>query len=331
MLKMTRVIVLSFFVSAAQMSAAQNLVGVWEGFLNHTSCLDSRQLFNVKLTIQSDKNQYTGVIGYYLLYGNEDFSNVKPLFSFPFSAKFDGQSIAFNYYASQELELNQFMIGYYVLGKYGIALEYRKDGILETLSGMYRGSNGGKGDLKLRRQNEEAITAANNASLIATLRKQQLARKTIQQKPGAQQTVSPKHVWQRSDSLAALYAQEQKTVGKLNLRTDSVFQTIVLPDSLPYITLDLFDNAEIDGDSISVFVNEVLVMHKAVLSAKPIQYRLYKPVSGMQAKVRIVAENLGSIPPNTALAQVTTQAGLQRFLMQSDERTNGVIVFNWSL
>lgn len=319
------------FLSLGERLASQNLEGVWEGFLSHTSCLDSRQLFNVKLTIQSDKNQYTGVIGYYLIYGDEDFSKVKPLFSFPFSAKFDGQSITFNYYASQELELNQFMIGYYVLGKYGISLEYRKDGVLEILSGIYRGSNGGKGDLKLRRQSEETMNAANNASLIATLRKQQQARKTIQQKPGAQHTVSPKPVWQRSDSLAALYAQEQKTVGLLNMRTDSVFQTIVLPDSLPYVTMELFDNAEIDGDSISVFVNDVLVMHKAVLSAKPIQYRLYKPVSGTQAKVRIVAENLGSIPPNTALAQVTTQAGLLRFFMQSDERTNGVIVFNWSL
>ena len=71
------------------------------------------------------------------------------------------------------------------------------------------------------------------------------------------------------------------------------------------VTLSLYDNGEIDGDTVSVFVNNELVMSKVGLKASA-----YKQTIAIQAgeviQLTLFAENLGSIPPNTGLLVITT-------------------------
>ena len=71
------------------------------------------------------------------------------------------------------------------------------------------------------------------------------------------------------------------------------------------ITLSLYDNGEIDGDTVSVFVNNELVVSKVGLKATA-----YKKTIAIQPgeiiQLTLFAENLGSIPPNTGLLVVTT-------------------------
>ncbi len=76
------------------------------------------------------------------------------------------------------------------------------------------------------------------------------------------------------------------------------------------ITLSIYDNGEIDGDTVSVFVNNVQVVSNVGLSAQA--YKITIPVQKNQInKVELFAENLGRIPPNTGLLVI--YSGEQRY------------------
>jgi len=66
------------------------------------------------------------------------------------------------------------------------------------------------------------------------------------------------------------------------------------------IELDFYDNAEIDGDSISLFLNGKLIFEHIRLTEKA--YKVKIPLSDLQEtnELIMVAENLGAIPPNTS-------------------------------
>ena len=71
------------------------------------------------------------------------------------------------------------------------------------------------------------------------------------------------------------------------------------------LKLDFYDNAEIDGDSITVKVNKQVVLSHQRLTAKPVTTYVTVDLANPFVEVEMIAENLGSIPPNTALLIVT--------------------------
>ncbi len=89
----------------------------------------------------------------------------------------------------------------------------------------------------------------------------------------------------------------------------------------------IFDNGIIDGDSISVYINNMPVITNSTLSQKPICF----PVSFQEGtetnRVLIKAENLGKIPPNTGL--VVFELGKKRYELpvSADLKQNALIVF----
>lgn len=93
------------------------------------------------------------------------------------------------------------------------------------------------------------------------------------------------------------------------------------------IRLDFYDNGIIDGDSISVYVNNIPVITNKMLTTKPITTYVRIELNKPEQEVIMVGENLGSIPPNTALMIVT--AGEERYLLYlvSDEKKNALVRF----
>jgi len=79
------------------------------------------------------------------------------------------------------------------------------------------------------------------------------------------------------------------------------------------VRLDFYDNAQIDGDSITVLVDKQVVLTHQRLSAKPITTFVRIDLNNTFHEVEMVAENLGSIPPNTAILIIT--AGVNRYLL----------------
>lgn len=79
------------------------------------------------------------------------------------------------------------------------------------------------------------------------------------------------------------------------------------------IRLDFYDNAQVDGDSITVLVDKQVVLTHQRLSAKPLTTYVKIDLNNTFHEVEMVAENLGSIPPNTAILIIT--AGTNRHLL----------------
>lgn len=93
------------------------------------------------------------------------------------------------------------------------------------------------------------------------------------------------------------------------------------------IKIDLYDNGVMDGDTVSVYHNNELVVSGALLSQKPITFRVRVDAGEPRHELIMVAHNLGSIPPNTALMIVT--AGDQRheaFLSSSEQKNAKVLI-----
>jgi hypothetical protein len=77
------------------------------------------------------------------------------------------------------------------------------------------------------------------------------------------------------------------------------------------IRISLYDNGEIDGDTVTVFLNGKPVLAHQELTARAMNIYLTLDNSKDVNEVSLFAENLGKIPPNTALMVVTD--GVSRF------------------
>ncbi|HEY1872049.1 MAG TPA: hypothetical protein VGG71_13390 [Chitinophagaceae bacterium] len=95
------------------------------------------------------------------------------------------------------------------------------------------------------------------------------------------------------------------------------------------VIIKLYDNGEIDGDSISVFVDKQLKLSHKMLTASPIILTLNFDENNDEHEVVMVAENLGRIPPNTALMLI--YSGDKRYQAQitTDEQKNAVVKFKY--
>ncbi|RYE21201.1 MAG: hypothetical protein EOP51_16160 [Sphingobacteriales bacterium] len=108
-------------------------------------------------------------------------------------------------------------------------------------------------------------------------------------------------------------------------RNNTVIKTIEIENE--NIKVDLYDNGEVDGDSISVFLNGKLLMSHKKLSTQPLSINLSKEDLLENNELVMYAENLGSIPPNTALMIVTDGAKRYEVRITSDLQKSGTIKF----
>jgi hypothetical protein len=95
------------------------------------------------------------------------------------------------------------------------------------------------------------------------------------------------------------------------------------------ITLNIYDNGIVDGDSVSVFFNGKLLMIHQLVSEKPIILNLELDEKRVKNEIILFAENLGSISPNTAL--IVVNAGDKRYELFSsaDLGKNAVLIIEY--
>ena len=93
------------------------------------------------------------------------------------------------------------------------------------------------------------------------------------------------------------------------------------------IKIDFYDNGQIDGDTISVYVNNMPVVSNRMLKTQPISVSIKIDNIRTMQEVIMVGENLGSIPPNTALMIVTAGNKRYQLYLTSDEQKNAMVRF----
>lgn len=91
------------------------------------------------------------------------------------------------------------------------------------------------------------------------------------------------------------------------------------------IKINFVDNGIVDGDSISIFVNGQLRVAHVRLSAAVFSIHIQFEEGKDEVQVAMFAENLGSIPPNTALMQVVEGSKVHQAYLSSDTMSNAVI------
>ena len=110
-------------------------------------------------------------------------------------------------------------------------------------------------------------------------------------------------------------------------RENSLVRTINTSEE--NITIEFYDNGTIDNDTISVYHNNELVVSNARLVLLPITVKIKGMVPTSHHEIVVVAENLGDIPPNTALMVI--KAGRERYevTLASSETRNAKVVINY--
>jgi hypothetical protein len=112
---------------------------------------------------------------------------------------------------------------------------------------------------------------------------------------------------------------------KFRTRTRKLVQEIPLTgDSLE---LRFYDNAEIDGDSIAVFFNDKMLAEHIRLSENAFTIKLPVEALLQTNDLVMVAENLGSIPPNTSLMIAMVGGRRYEARLASTENTSALIRF----
>lgn len=93
------------------------------------------------------------------------------------------------------------------------------------------------------------------------------------------------------------------------------------------IKIDFYDNGQIDGDTISVYVNNMPTVTNKRLSAKPVSITVKIDTKRTEQEVIMVGENLGTIPPNTALMIINAGDKRYQLYLTSDEQKNAMVRF----
>ncbi len=92
------------------------------------------------------------------------------------------------------------------------------------------------------------------------------------------------------------------------------------------VKVEIFDDGEIDNDIVSVYFNKDLVVDKKALTVNGYVFNL-NLVPGKTNELVLYADNLGTIPPNTALMIITDGINRYEVRLASDLKTNASVRF----
>jgi hypothetical protein len=105
-----------------------------------------------------------------------------------------------------------------------------------------------------------------------------------------------------------------ETIQSVNYSSDSLLIT-------------LYDNGEVDGDTVSVLMNGKVIMPMVGLSTNAVRKTIYTKDITDSIQIVMYAENLGSLPPNTGLLIVNDGKDRYEIRFSGDLKKNSAIVF----
>ena len=91
------------------------------------------------------------------------------------------------------------------------------------------------------------------------------------------------------------------------------------------LRISLYDNGDIDGDSISVFYNKIPIVQHQLLNAQGTNFYLKLDPLTKVHELSMFAENLGTIPPNTALMIIHDGFNRYEIFLTSSYTLNGTV------
>jgi len=114
----------------------------------------------------------------------------------------------------------------------------------------------------------------------------------------------------------------------LRERTNKLAKTLQITS--PYIEVILLDDAEIDGDIVSLYDNNEEVLSHKTLGREVIKYSIKADKQHAYHEIILVAENLGSIPPNTALMRIRAGDKKYELTTRANMHENAKVVIEYT-
>jgi hypothetical protein len=110
-------------------------------------------------------------------------------------------------------------------------------------------------------------------------------------------------------------------------RDNKLVSTIAI--NSPDIQIDLYDNGEIDNDTITVYHNNQVIANRRKLDRTPITIKIKASEEDPYHEFIMVANNLGDIAPNTALMVI--RAGSQKYelFLSTNEQNNAKVIIRY--
>ncbi len=347
-------------IFAASSAGAQNITGIWRGYF----LTDGGEQYKYEVQLdQSKKNSLSGVTYSYLdtrFYGKATFSGnytkasnaalvqeIKTV-----ELRMSGGSVACIMkcrlvYSRSGRE--EFLEGLY-------SSTYEKS---DPLYGVKKGGDCGSGKVylrkvatsdfyiepflrnKLTRSAPKRDTAATakivRKPAVATPRTAPpVAKKTTPRKnqpaskPLEKPTITTAETKKPAESPAAKPAIVPKVAPvptTIRDRKNELTRTITV--SSKTVEINLYDNGEVDDDTISVYYNGALLLANQRLSNKPIKLTFSVNENEPDATLVMVAENLGRIPPNTSLMIIQDGDKRHQVSITSTEQKNAMVRFRF--
>ena len=285
-------------------SHSQSVFGYWYGDANVKSNTSANN-YLIELVLQPEKNYVKGILNYY------------------FKDTYRSLQVKGNYYAAtRQLSLYDIAVVYH-----GSISNFEVDCMMNmqaTLRVAQAGSDLVGTFTSLPDYKNICPNLNFSLRLNADISKKDSVLKAISEYKENFQVWKPSY----DDTLVAANIIPRKVTNYVTENEYVKRQNVVVQDievESDILKIDVYDNGEIDGDIISVFFNQTLVMNNQKLTHKSIRMDLRLDTTKSINEISMFAENLGLIPPNTALMVITDGKKKYEIRMSSSLEKNATI------
>lgn len=271
------------FLILAFNASAQSVFGYWYGFANVKSN-NAANNYLVEMILQPEKNHVKGVLNYYFkntfrslqVKGNYDANTRQlSLYDIPVTYHASVTNMEIDCIMNLQASLRVARAGSNLVGRFVSLPDYKYTCV----------------DINFN------LTLDKDSKQDSVLKAIREYKETYQ-------------VWQPSiaDTQTAVTVIQRKVVNYVVENQFKERETVLAQEievNSDSLQVDFYDNGEVDGDSISVFFNNQLLAFSQKLSTRSIHFNLVLDSTRAYNELTMFADNLGSIPPNTALMIVT--------------------------
>lgn len=296
------ILILALFLSLQ--ASSQSVFGYWYGSAN-VNISSSANNYLVELVLQPEKGFVKGVLNYF------------------FKNTYRSLQVKGNYNATtRELSLYNIPVTYF-----GSATDMEVDCIMNLRAILRVAKAGSTLTGKFMGLPDNRYVCADitfDLSLNADISKKDSVLKAISEYKETRQVWTPSSF----DTLEAVNVIQRKVTNYVvenQFKEREIEISSELEVDSDSLSVDFYDNGEVDGDSVSVFFNNQLLISGQRLSERAIHFNLTLDTAKAVNELSMFADNLGSIPPNTALMIVDDGKTKREVRLTSNLQKTGTI------
>jgi len=311
-------------VSLDQAACAQTVTGSWYGIADPATTSSSNN-YLTELIIKQKGDDVEGVFGYYFRDGYQ---------SYYIRGKYNAstrllsiKNVLVTYHGSRSIE------GIDCPMDFSAILMTSK--VKSTLKGSFKSHEKYKYtcpelmvnySLDISETNQDSIIKNSSVGIkkIWKPRQEELVYST-KDTPSAALVI--KDIPKNADSVKAIEekkAEIKKIATSFEQRKNIMNNTVEVENDS--IRISFYDNGDIDGDSISIFINKVPVLIHQPLSEKALNLYIAMDEKHGTNEISMFAENLGKYPPNTALMVISDGEKRHEVFMSSSLTQNSSVI-----